>query len=124
MPAEVWSDDPQRIAAWFEEHGTRLPLIPARVDGLDLVGGRYCPLPDASRAAHVYYSGEGGHLSLFVLAHTVRLDGAYSGAPRGRAVHLLRLGDAAVGLVSEDRANVETFRRALATNVAFAAPLD
>ena len=62
LPAKVFSEDPERVAAWFEERGTRLPVFPAQAGGLMLVGGRYCPLADGSFAAHIYYASDGdGH---------------------------------------------------------------
>lgn len=124
LPAEVWSGDPARVAAWFEGQGTRLPEIPAAAGGLELVGGRFCPLLDGSKVAHLYYVGEDRRLSVFVVGHGVRLSGSYSGAARGASVNLVRVGDATVGLVSERPGAVEAFRRAFTTAVALRADVD
>ena len=85
LPAEVWGGDPASLAEWFEAKGTELPPLPPTAGGLSLVGGRYCPLLDR-RAAHLYYTSDGRHLSVFVLAG--RLYGACllytSPSPRDR----------------------------------------
>ena len=118
LPAQVVSDDPARVSAWFEDHGTLLPVIPAHAGGLELVGGRYCWLPDGTRAAHVYYGGEEGHLSMFVIARGVRVGGGYRQLMRGENVDLSRLGGLTVGLVSEDVNAIGAFRERLTTTVA------
>jgi anti-sigma factor RsiW len=122
LPAKVFSEDPERVAGWFEERGTRLPVFPAHAGGLMLVGGRYCPLADGSFAAHIYYASEGdGHASLFVLSHGVRLNGAVTRRALGRSVHLAQGEGQVVALVSEQRAHVDALRRALTTTLARAA---
>ena len=118
LPAQVVSDDPARVSAWFESHGTLLPLLPARAGGLELVGGRYCWLPDGTRAAHVYYSSDEGHLSMFLVNRGVRVAGGYGQEVRGQNVHLWRLGDVTLGLVSPDMAAIGSFRAQLTTTVA------
>jgi len=117
LPAEVWSGDPEVVARWFQGHGTELPAIPAAAAGLDLVGARFCGLPDASRVAHVYYSGEARHVSLYVVPRKVRGE-AWWGAADGRVVRMLRTGGAQVGLVGDTRDDVSAFERALSTRVA------
>jgi anti-sigma factor RsiW len=117
LPAQVFSGDFGRVAAWFEEQGTRLPALPSAVGELELVGGRFCPLLDGSKAAHLYYVSDDRHVSIFVLAHGVRLDGGYGVEARGKAVHLTRLGDTVVGVVSERQAEVNAFRAALSTAI-------
>jgi anti-sigma factor RsiW len=121
LPAKVFSEDPERVSAWFEGQGTVLPVLPARASGLALVGARYCPLLDGSFAAHVYYSGDEGHASLFVLSHDVRLPRAETRVALGRSVHLTDADGHIVALVSEERHNVDALRRALTTTVARAA---
>jgi anti-sigma factor RsiW len=122
LPAEVWGADPEEVTAWFAARGTRLPTVPAAAGGMDLVGGRFCPLPDGSKVAHLYYVGEGRRLSLFVLSHDVFMREAYAGSARGAAVRLSRSDGATLGLVSEKAETVESFRRNFATTVASAAP--
>jgi len=117
LPAEVLNGDVGHVATWFEERGTRLPTLPSAVGELELVGGRFCPLLDGSKAAHLYYVSNDRHVSVFVLSHGVRLDGGYGAEARGNAVHLTRLGDAVVGVVSERQAEVDAFRAALSTAI-------
>src|SRR5207247_1634737 len=66
LRAQVWSDDPARVAEWFARQGTQIPAIPAAAAGLELVGARYCPLIDR-RVGHVYYVGGGRHLSVYAV---------------------------------------------------------
>jgi len=120
LPAQVWSSDPETIAAWFESHGSTLPVVPASARGLELVGARYCPLLDGSRAMHLYYTSDDRHLSLFVLAHDARFREVFSDSARGRAVRLLRVHGSTVGLVGEHVEDVEAFRGALTTVMASA----
>jgi anti-sigma factor RsiW len=121
LPAEVWSSSPERVASWFQTHGTALPPVPAEARGLELVGGRYCPLLDGSKVAHLYYTGRDRHLSLFVLAHDARFHELYTSSEGGHAVRLMRVGGSTLGLVSEHSEDVEAFRAALTTVVAGAA---
>ena len=108
LPAEVWSEEPGDVAAWFEKQGTRMPLLPKGAANLTLVGARYCPLGDRS-AAHIYYSGRKGRLSLFVVPGPLRIDKAYAAEVRGRNVRFLHSAGAIVALVSEDQETVEAF---------------
>jgi anti-sigma factor RsiW len=118
LPAQVWSSDPDVIAAWFAARGTRLPLIPASASGLDLVGARYCPLLDMTRVAHVYYASSARHLSLYVLPRRLRGDSGWSGTAGGQTVHVLRSAGEQVGLVGDSGEDVTAFERALSTRVA------
>ena len=43
-PREVWSSDAGELSDWYRQHGTELPLIPSAAGGVELVGGRFCPL--------------------------------------------------------------------------------
>jgi len=117
LPAQLWSGNPARVAEWFESRGTSVPVIPEAAGGLELVGGRYCPLLDR-RVAHLYYSNGDHHLSLFLVPGPVR-DVSRETRPRGNFVRLLRVGGTTVGLVSEEEEYVEAFRRALSTTVAW-----
>lgn len=118
LPAKVWSSDPVQIARWFETQGTLLPLLPASAAGLDLVGARYCPLLDLSRAAHVYYAGSARHVSLFVIPRGLRAESSWSGVAAGQVVRVLRSGGTQVALVGDTREDVEAFEQALSTRVA------
>jgi anti-sigma factor RsiW len=118
LPAKIFSEDPQRVSAWFEAQGTTVPVLPARAAGLSLVGARYCPLLDGSFAAHVYYAGEKDRASLFVLSHAVRLSDPQTRAALGRSVHLRDSDGPVVAVVSEKREHVDALRRALTTTVA------
>ena len=117
VPAEVLTDDPMRLTAWFDAQGTELPFVPASAGGLDLVGGRYCRLLDRT-VAHVYYGGGDHQLSLFVVPGTVRRDGDDGGISGRLTVALLRVGGANVALISSDAPSVAAFRRALVRTVA------
>jgi anti-sigma factor RsiW len=117
LPAQVWSSDPVYVAQWLEGHGTRVPAIPEAAGGLELVGARYCGLPDR-RVAHLYYSNGERHVSLFLVPGPVR-DPSREMRPRGNYVRLLRVGGANVGIVGEEEDNVEAFRRALSSTIAW-----
>jgi anti-sigma factor RsiW len=118
LPARVWSDEPAVVEEWFARQKTRMPQLPAGANGLALVGARYCPLPDASMAPHVYYSSGTSRLSVFLVPHAVRLEGRFAGAPRGRSVRLLRVGSAVVGIVGEREGEVQAFESALRPAIA------
>ncbi len=119
LPARVWSGDPLEVARWFEDQGTYVPSLPEGRRGLDLVGGRYCPLVDRM-AAHVYYVNEDRHLSLFVISGPVRLaDHEIRSEARGRTIRLLRSGGMTLALVSEHEEDVLAFRDYFTTTTAF-----
>jgi len=118
LPAQVWASEPDLLAAWFDEQGDRLPLLPSTAGRLALVGGRHCRLPDASRAAHVYYASDDHQLSVFVVPHGVRMSDDYATSSRGNAVALVRLGSRVVGVVGEDHGDVSAFVTGLRTSVA------
>lgn len=118
VPAQVWASEPALVAGWFQEKGTRVPLLPASVGRLSLLGGRFCALPDVSYAAHVYYASDEDELSVFAVSHDVRLRGDFSSRTRGNAVTLLRLGDHVVAVVGDDEGQVDAFVSRLRTSVA------
>jgi hypothetical protein len=123
LPAKVWSESGREVMAYFEERGTRLPLVPDAVRGLRLRGACTCRLPSGTRTPHLYYVSEDHKLSLFVVPKTVRFDTRYAAVSRGKAVRLLRVGGSVLGIVGEDEDDVEAFRRSFATSVARAAVL-
>ena len=118
LPAKIWSADRDRVAAWFEERGTAMPLIPAGAGGLELVGGRYCPLIGGSSAPHLYYSSEHKTASLFVLHRSVRFADEYESRPRGLGVRLLRERGHTLAIVSDDLDLLERFEASLTVSVA------
>jgi hypothetical protein len=118
LPAKIWSSDPLLVTRWFEQEGRILPSVPESAHGLELVGGRLCPLIDRS-VAHLYYSGEDDQLSLYVVPGSVRFEGVRIGTARGHTVGLLRVGRKTVGVVGKDAEHIEAFRQALATIVAW-----
>jgi anti-sigma factor RsiW len=118
LPAEVWGSEPEIVTSWFGERGERLPLLPSSVRGLDLVGGRFCRLADASQAAHLYYTSDDGKVSVFMVPHGVRMTSDFTTRAAGNAVTLVRLGRRVVGVVSDDEREVEAFVSRLRTNVA------
>jgi anti-sigma factor RsiW len=117
LPAEVWSSDPARLAAWYQTAGWRVPLLPESVRGIVLIGGRYCSLADR-RVAHVYYGARRANVSVYVVPGPVRFQGAHRAVTRGRTVHLMRLEGRVVALVSEEAEAVDTFEQALTITVA------
>lgn len=118
LPAKVWSNDPAEIQAWFEKQGTPMPTLPASAGTVDLVGARYCPLPDATTVAHAYYGSRERRVSLFVLPRSVRFGTAYAKVSGGREVRLFRVAGQTVALVSEQKDEVDAFERAFRTTVA------
>ena len=116
LPAAVWTGDGDMMASWLETQGTATPLLPQRAAGLELLGGRRCPIL-ARRVGHVYYSSGEHRLSVFVVPGWVRLDRARQGRRGDKTVRLLRVGGATVGLVSEQAEAVEAFERALTTTM-------
>lgn len=121
LPAKVWSDDPAEVGAWFEKQGTRMPLLPPGAARLTLVGARYCPLGDRS-AAHVYYAGRQGRLSLFVVPGPVRFTETYDREVWGDHVRLFRSAGATVALVSEEPEIVNAFAREFTRSLAVLDP--
>jgi anti-sigma factor RsiW len=118
LAAEVWGSEPEIVTSWFDERGERLPLLPPSVRGVDLVGGRFCRLADASQAVHLYYASDEGQVSVFMVRHAVRVKGDFTTRAAGNAVALMRLGRRVVGVVSDDEKEVEAFVSRLRTNVA------
>jgi len=117
LPAQVWSDDPAHVTAWFARQGTQLPAVPAAAGGLELVGARYCPLIDR-KVGHLYYAGRGRHLSVYAVPGSVRFPREFLDRPRARVVRLLRVEGRTVGLVGERPEDVAAFERALTATYA------
>lgn len=117
LPAQVWSDDPERVAEWFARQGTQIPAVPATAAGLELIGARYCPLVDR-RVGHLYYAGRGRHLSIYAVPGSVRFSRDYEDHPGARVVRLLRVEGRTVGLVGERPEDVAAFERALTSTYA------
>jgi len=122
LPAQVWTSDTGEIAEWYRQRGTELPIIPASVGGVELVGGRYCPLLDR-KVAHLYYAGEKRHLSLYVVPGPARFGSHLVTRKQGENVRLLHTGGMTLAVVSEDTDLVEAFQRALSTSRADASGL-
>lgn len=117
LPAEVWGGEPAGLAAWFAAKGPELPPLPSSAGGLSLVGARYCPLLDR-RVAHLYYTSDGRHLSVFVVPGGLHGDGAFDHRVVGRYVRLLRVAGAQVGIVGEHREDVRALESSLTRTVA------
>jgi anti-sigma factor RsiW len=117
LPAEVWADDPERVALWFSRSGTSLPPLPAGASELLLVGGRYCPLLDR-QAAHLYYTSDGRHVSLYVVPGSLHGEQGFARPVLGRHVRLLSVAGQHVGIVGEHQEDVAAFERALTTSLA------
>jgi anti-sigma factor RsiW len=121
LPAKVWTDEPERLTAWFRSEGVEIPFVPAAAGGLTLVGGRRCPLVDR-KVVHLYYAAEDGQASLYVVPGSVRFGGDYRVSPGGRHVHLFHAGGATLGVVSDDPKVVAAFRHSFLTTRAALPP--
>jgi len=119
LPARVWSDDPSEVRAWLEARGTPAPPLPAHAHAAELVGARYCPLEDRV-AAHVYYGGEEGMVSVYLLPGPARVGDGWAGQSRGLHVRLLRAAGRVLAVVGESEVDVEATVRAFETTVAAA----
>jgi hypothetical protein len=117
VPAKVWSSDPDRVAAWFRERGTDLPMVPESSGGVELVGARYCSLLDRV-VAHLYYSGDDVNLSLFLVSGPVRMQGSHRSEIAGQTVRLLRVGGRLVAVVSASEQAVDAVERRLTRTLA------
>jgi hypothetical protein len=117
LPARVWSADPAEVRDWLESRGTPTPLLPSEAGTAELVGARYCALEDRV-AAHVYYAGEGGTVSVYVLSGPARIGDGWSGTSRGLHVRLLRALGRYVAVVGESAADVAATARAFTNTVA------
>jgi hypothetical protein len=106
-PALVRSSDPVTVGGWFSGQGTPMPNLPAQVGAARLYGARYCYLPDVSAAPHVYYTGAPRPLSIFMVPHATRFADGYTTVSGGRTVSLLHLGPTVVGVVGENRSDVD-----------------
>jgi anti-sigma factor RsiW len=122
LPAQAWTSDPGEIAEWYGRQGTEIPLIPSSAGGVELVGGRYCPLLDR-KVAHLYYAGEKRHLSVYVVPGPARFGSSFVTRKSGENVRLLRTGGTTVALVSEDAETLDAFHRALSMSRADASVL-
>lgn len=118
LPAKVMASEPAIVTGWFDEEGVRLPVVPTSVGSLSLVGGRFCWLPDLSRAAHLYYASDDGQVSVFKLGHDVRVGDHFATHTGGQSVALVRLGSTVLGVVGDDEDQVDAFVSRLRTSVA------
>jgi hypothetical protein len=121
LPARVWSSDPAVVRDWLESRGTPAPPLPPRAHAADLVGARYCPLEDRV-SAHVFYGGEAGTVSVFLLPGPARVGDGWSGTARGLHVRLLRAAGRLLAVVGETEADVEATARAFTSTVAGGPP--
>ena len=121
VPAQIFTSDPLRLAAWYAEGGWDVPLVPASAGGLDLVGGRYCRFADR-KVAHVYYADAKRQLSLYVVPGAIRLAGPFTWQRGATRVRLVTVAGSRVALVSTDAEAIDAFRRSFARTVADARP--
>ena len=117
LPARVWSSDPAEVRDWLESHGTPTPILPSEAGTAEIAGARYCAVEDRV-AAHVYYAGQGGTVSVFLLAGPARIGDGWSGRARGLHVRLLRAVGRYVAVVGESAADVAATARAFEATVA------
>jgi anti-sigma factor RsiW len=119
---QVTSEDPETVMRWFEDDGMRMPVLSAEAAGHELVGARYCLMPDLSRAAHVFYKrGPQRPLSVFVIARVV--DAPDTLHARGHMVRLLRVGGSTVGVVADRKEDLDAVARSFASTRAGLEPL-
>jgi hypothetical protein len=115
LPATVWAEDRESVMRWFEARGTRMPVIPEQSGAFRLVGARYCKWLDFTRSGHVYYRSDKHTLSLFVVDRRI---GERTGARyeiRGHLVELAQLGELTVGVVGDEKDDVEAFTNSFRT---------
>jgi hypothetical protein len=117
LPARVWSSEPDEVRAWLESRGTPTPLLPAEAAAAELVGARYCALEDRV-AAHVYYAGQGGLVSVFLLSGPARIGDGWVGVSRGLNVRLLRAAGRTVAIVGQSAKDVAATARSFTDTVA------
>jgi anti-sigma factor RsiW len=117
VPAQIFTSDPLRLAAFYGKDGWDVPLVPASAGGLDLVGGRYCVFADR-RVAHVYYADREHHLSLYVVPGYVRGDGPFAWQRGSTRVEIIRVAGSRVALVSDHAPSLDAFRRSFARTTA------
>lgn len=110
--SEVWTSDSGEIAEWYRQRGTELPVLPSAAGGVELVGGRFCPLLDR-KVAHLYYAGEKRHLSVFVVPGPARFASGFLTHKAGENVRLLHTSGMTLAVVGEDAEAVDAFQRAL-----------
>jgi anti-sigma factor RsiW len=122
LKSEVWTSDAGEIAEWYRQRGTELPALPSAAGGVELVGGRFCPLLDR-KVAHLYYAGEKRHLSVFVVPGPARFASGFVTRTFGENVRLLHTSGTTLALVGEDAEAVDAFHRALSTSRADASAL-
>ena len=122
LQAEVWTSDTGEIAEWYRQRGTEVPVLPSSAAGVEIVGGRFCSLPDRT-VAHLYYAGEKRHLSVFVVPGPARFANGFLTRQGGENVRLLHTSGLTVALVGEDMETVDAFHRALSMGRADASAL-
>lgn len=122
LKSEVWTSDSGEIAEWYRQHGTEVPVLPSAAGGVELVGGRFCPLLDR-KVAHLYYAGEKRHLSVFVVPGPARFASGFVTRTFGENVRLVHTSGTTLALVGEDQEAVEAFHRALSMSRADASAL-
>ncbi len=111
------TNDPLAAREWLEARGTPVPPLPEGVDGLTLIGVRYCPLADRI-AAHLFYDGERGRISVFVLAGPGRIGDGWAGEYGDLNVRLLRSAGRTLAIVGSSGPDVEALTRAFRSSIA------
>jgi anti-sigma factor RsiW len=122
LPAKVWNSDADRVAAWFDQRGTPVPVVPPAAAGVELLGGRFCYLADR-RVAHLYYAGTDRRLSVFVVPGRVLFSTTRLRPVKGESIRFVRAGGTTLALVSEHEETVAGFEEALGRSVAEAISL-
>lgn len=122
LPAKVWTSDARSMESWLDERMDNVPALPEQAGGLDLIGGRQCPVL-GRRVGHVYYASDHDRLSVYLVPGWVRIDRSLQFKRGNKNVRLLRTAGATVGLVSEEAEALDAFESALTTTYARLAPV-
>lgn len=111
LRARLWSAEPADVRAWLESRGTPVQPLPARAGSNTLLGVRYCALFDRI-AGHVYYAGERGYVSLFVLSGPARIGDGWQAEFGDTSVRLLRSAGRTLAIVGASQADVDALSEA------------
>jgi hypothetical protein len=118
LPAKVWTSDAEVARGWFEDQGTRTPWLPDEAGRVQLVGARYCPLPGLSKVAHLYYAGEEGQVSVFVVDRPLLLKDEAIRLVDAHHVVIRRKGGTVLAIVAPEKKDLEQLQDALDTTFA------
>lgn len=111
LPVQLFTTDADEAVARLLPGGRTRLALPDTAGGLELVGGRRCPLADR-RVVHLFYAADKRRVSVFVIPGEVRVDLRFATEARANAVRILRVSGSLVGIVGEHDEDVAAFERA------------